>query len=108
MDVPKMGEVERSSACVIIARQNFTSYLCKIIGGKTEVAICTVELARKHIVKQVEADRRVKLEIQKLTTQRILSNEKLKVKEKDLQLEALKEKIGRLEDGLEHHTTLVI
>ena len=57
-----------------------------------------VELTHKNIVKQVEADRRVKLETQKLTAQRILNDEKLKVKEKDLQLEALKENIGRMEE----------
>ena len=40
----------------------------------------------------------MKLETQKLATQRVLEEEKLKVKENNLEVSALKEKISRLED----------
>ena len=57
-----------------------------------------IDTAHKNEIRQIEADRSVKLEIQKLAAQRILEEEKLKVKEKDLEVSALKEKIARLED----------
>ena len=64
-------------------------------------------ISHKNQLKSVETDRRVKIETQKLTSQRLLQEEKLKGKEGELIIRALEEKITRLEEVISSQATKV-
>ena len=57
--------------------------------------------AHKNELKHVESDREYKLESQKLSSQRVLNEEKLKLKEKEVEVHELQEKVLRLEECLQ-------
>ena len=60
-----------------------------------------LEAAHKSAIKNIEAEKKFFLETSSLTSQKLLHEEKLKVREQALTIAALEEKVGRLNDTIQ-------